>query len=131
MREIHIRKIPKPVGEDLNNLIKWFSESLGLFNSRDKDSTCYRVFILVLRSVNKNPMTSDEIAYKTNLTRGTIVHHLNKLKSYGIVETEKNKYFLTEKRLSILVDNINDEVDTYMKNLKEIANKIDNSIFNK
>lgn len=132
MKEFHIKKKAKPVSNDLNERIRWFSDSLGLISLRDKDNSCYRIFIEIVKSSKNNrEMTSDEIAYKTGLTRGTIVHHLNKLSDYGFIVIEKNKYVLKEKRLSNVVDSLSDEINLIMKKVKDIAKEIDEEVYGK
>ena len=84
-QQVTIINIRKP-GRSLNNELQWFGSSLGLFNLRDKDKSCFRIFIELLKAVKHNhPLTSDEIAERLKLTRGTVVHHLNKLMGSCIV----------------------------------------------
>ena len=87
---ITIIRISRPKRGNINDELRWFGHSLGLFSDRDKDSSLYRLFIELVKSGKKNEaMTSDELAYKLNLSRGTVVHHLNKLLKSGIVVQEQ------------------------------------------
>lgn len=123
---ITIRRIPK---SNVNQELQWIGNSLGLFGLRDKDSSCFRIFItLIKRTQVNNPLSSDEIAERLNLTRGTVVHHLNKLMDSGIVIREKNGYLLREHNLSKVIDNIKQDMDRMFFELKEVAKKIDKKL---
>jgi len=103
-----------------NEEIQWISNSLGLFDSdRDKEKSCYRIFIELIKE--KNPLKSDEIAFNSRLSRGTVVFHLNKLIDSGLVVNEKNKYRLKEKKLSFLIKRIRKDIYEYLKEIEDIT----------
>jgi predicted transcriptional regulator len=125
-RKITIIKIRKPVVNDVNEELRWFGSSLGLFNLRDKDSSCYRIFVELLKAIRKQQgLTSDELAAKLNLSRGTIVHHLNKLVESGMVVSEKNKYFLREASLATLMAELRKDIERSYTDLNDVAKDID------
>lgn len=134
MRNIHYQKITiirvhKPSKKDINEELRWFCNSFGLFNIRDKDSSCYRVFIELLKSSKeKTPMSSDALAEKLGLSRGTIIHHMNKLIDAGIVIGRKNRYMLRVDNLEILVDEIEKDLDRAWHDIKDVAEKIDKEL---
>ena len=127
--KITIIKFRKPLKKNINEELQWFGSSLGLFNLRDKDSSCFRIFIeLVKSSRKKKPLSSDELAYKTGLSRGTAIHHLNKLMGSGIVINEKNKYILRVENLKVLVEEIEKDIKRTCSDLKDIAKNIDEEL---
>ena len=97
--KVTIIKLKKPKNE-INDEIQWLCRSLGLFGERDKEKSCYRVFIELLK--NKQGLSSDELADQTNITRGTVIHHINRLADSGFVVSQKKKYRLKNIILSIL-----------------------------
>jgi len=124
-----IVSIKKPQEHDLNETLQWFGASLGLFGARDKDKSCFRIFIELIKNLKEEePISSDEIAQRTGLTRGTVVHHLNKLMSSGIVTSEKNGYQLKVDNLEGLTNIVKDNVDRAFDNLKEIAKDLDRKL---
>ncbi len=131
---IHHQKITiirqrKPVQEDLNQKLQWLGQSLGLFSLRDKDRSCYRIFVELLKSSKKGiALTSDELAAKASLSRGTVVHHLARLIQAGYVIHDKNKYILRVAKLETLVEEIQKDMDRTLNDLKEVAKKIDKQI---
>ena len=85
-QRITIVNIRKPNEHNVNQELQWFGSSLGLFNLRDKDKSTFRVFIELLKSAKaKQTLTSDELAARLDLSRGTIIHHINKLIESGLV----------------------------------------------
>lgn len=123
---IHSRK---PNKLNLNQKIQWLANSLGLFNLRDKDNSCFRIFIELLKAakVNRN-LSSDELAYKLNLSRGTVVHHLNKLMESGIVVAERNKYYLRVSNLKELIAEVEKDINRTLGDLKGVAEEIDGQL---
>ncbi len=125
-QKITIINIKRPNLDTVNNKLQWLGSSLGLFNLRDKDRSCFRIFIELLKATKaKQPLSSDEIAYRLNLSRGTVVHHINKLIESGIVVTEGKKYVLRVDNLNALVDEIEKDLTRTCEELKGIAKDID------
>ncbi|KYK25892.1 hypothetical protein AYK26_07590 [Euryarchaeota archaeon SM23-78] len=126
---ITIIRTSRPEKKDINQELQWFGGTLGLFNLRDKDKSCFRIFITLLKALKENQkLTSDEIAIRTRLSRGTVIHHLNKLMSSGIVVKEHNRYILRMDNLEEMVDYIKQDVDQAWSKLKEVAKDIDEKL---
>ena len=129
---IHYQKITiirhtRPVRANLNDELQWFGSSLGLFNLRDRDSSRFRIFIELLKSAKKNEkLSSDDMAAKLNLSRGTIIHHVNDLIGSGMVVVEKNKYMLRVPNLEILIDELQRDIKRTCEDLRRVAKDIDN-----
>ena len=117
----------KPGNHNLNDLLQWFGASLGLFNVRDRDSSCFRIFIILVRDLKEGSkgLTSDEIAELTGLTRGTVVHHLNKLMESGLIISAGGKYYLKVNNLEELVDDVESNVLKTLAKLRRIGKEID------
>ena len=51
--------------DNINQDLQWLGNSLGLFNLRDKNSSCFRIFITIIQKAHRHePISSDEIAEK-------------------------------------------------------------------
>ena len=123
-------KRPETEQTNINDLLQWFGGTLGLFNLRDKDRSCFRVFIVLLKDA-KGPskgLSSDEIAEKTFLSRGTVVYHLNKLMEAGLVDEQRNRYNLKVSNLEELVEKIRGDVNQAFDTLKQIGKDIDKKL---
>ncbi len=125
-QRVVIVKIRRVKTENVNQELQWFGNSLGLFGLRDKDSSCFRVFITLVKKARRNELlSSDDIAEHLNLSRGTVVHHLTKLMEAGIVLREKEGYILREGTLQGLIKDIRRDMEAMMSELDDVAKEID------
>ncbi|MCF7798581.1 winged helix-turn-helix domain-containing protein [Candidatus Woesearchaeota archaeon] len=115
--------------DTINDLLMLFGESLGLFSMRDKDKSCYRIFITLIKALKMDvELTSDELASQTGLTRGTVIHHLNRLMAAGIVVNYKNKYYIEHKNLKAMVTSLREGMNALLDDLSIVADKIDDRL---
>jgi predicted transcriptional regulator len=127
--KITIIKIRKPLRNELNEELQWVGASLGLFNLRDKDRSCFRIFVELLKSSkNGDGLSSDEVAFKSGLSRGTVIHHINKLIESGLVIVEERKYILREAKLEPLIDEVEKDILRSLDGLRVIAKDIDKKL---
>ena len=70
-------------------------------------------------------MNSEQIAADLNLSRGTIIHHINKLVESGLVLHRGNDYLLRVDNLSELIDELEKDVHRTLTDLREVASDID------
>lgn len=120
-----IKEASKPQN-NINDLLLQFGETLGLFSSRDKDKSCYRILIILIKALKlKQELSSDEIAAQTGLSRGTVVHHLNRLMDAGIVTSHRSTYQISANDLEELVTMMRSGIERMMDDLEQTAKKID------
>lgn len=123
---IRIRRTPDP---NINRELQWIGNSLGLFNLRDKDSSCFRIFITLIKSAKQNnSLSSDAIAQRLTLSRGTVVHHLNKLMDSGLVLREREGYILRESNLGQLIADMQSDANAMFDELSKVALDIDEKL---
>ncbi len=128
-QRITIVRIRKNNHNNVNQELQWLGNSLGLFSLRDKDSSCFRVFITLVKQAKQNrTTTSDEIAHHLNLTRGTVVHHLTKLINSGIVVRERTGYILRENNLQKVIRDLKHDMDNMFAELDEVAKEVDEKL---
>lgn len=126
-----VRTESNPDAHNLNDLLLWLGASLGLFNPRDKDKSCYRIFVILLKQLKLGEgITSDDIALKTGLTRGTVVHHLNRLMDAGLVVSHRGKYALSVDNLEEVVENVRIQVNKTFDRISSVAKFIDKNLNN-
>lgn len=122
-------KLRKPAEKDVNKDLQWFSESLGLFGDRDKEKSCFRVFLeLIKASRRKKALSSDELALRANLTRATVIHHLHKLIESGLVVHNENMYLLRVENLENLVTELRKDIMRTFEDLQDIAKDLDEEL---
>jgi len=128
-RRITIVRMRKPREKDVNRDLQWFSESLGLFTERDREKSCFRIFVELIKAARKKQaLSSDDIAYRSNLSRGTVVHHLNRLIESGLVVNHDNRYILRVDNLEELIEEIKKDVIKTLEDLKRIAEDLDDEV---
>lgn len=127
--KITIIRTGKPEKDNLNAELQYLGQSLGLFSERDKDKSCFRIFIVLVKSLKTGrKFSSDEIAEQTNLSRGTVIHHLNRLMESGIVVGQKSYYMLAVDNIEELVDLAQNNVMKTLDNLRATAKNIDKKL---
>ncbi|GAG45787.1 unnamed protein product, partial [marine sediment metagenome] len=77
---------------------------------------------------NSQGLSSDEISNKTRITRGTVIHHINKLTDSGLIISQKNKYKLRTRNVNRLIKEIEEDVEETFKEMEKIAKKIDKQL---
>ncbi len=128
-QKITMVRSAKPVKKNLNEDLQWLAISLGLFNLRDKDRSLFRIFIELIKGTKKNQsLSSDELAEKLGLSRGTVMHHINKLMQKGLVISERNKYMLRVQSLQQLIDELERDSKRIFEDMREVASDLDKSL---
>ena len=116
-------RLPK---KQVNEELQWLGDSLGLFNLRDKDKSCFRIFLEIIKAAKQGrPLTSVDISEKLHLSRGTVIHHINKMIEAGILIHQDNRYILRVDTLSQLVLELRKDVERTIEDMREIAEDID------
>lgn len=127
--KITLINVDPPKKADINTELQWLGASLGLFGQRDKDSSCFRIFITLVRSAKKQEvLSSDEIAHRCMLSRGTVVHHLNKLRDAGLVSPGNQGYSLSAQTIQDSIQELEDELQQMMQLLQAVAKDIDDKL---
>ena len=130
MRKFLIIEKPLLEKDDTNLLLRDFCDGLGLFSERDKEKSCFRVFVeLVKAEKERDRLSSDEIAENANLSRATVVHHIDRLEKSGLIRVKKNRYFLTESRFEGLMEFIEKDIERVLKDFKRRAKLLDRKIW--
>lgn len=126
-QRITIINIRKGDARNINEELQWLGNSLGLFNLRDRDSSCFRVFITLVKSARQNkPVSGDEIAERLRLSRSTVLHHLARLMESGIVVKERRGgYILRERTMESLIKDVHQDMEGMFLRLQEVAKEVD------
>lgn len=127
IRKVTVIRIRRGLEGNVNNDLQWLGNSLGLFGLRDKDSSCFRIFITLVKKAD-NHLSSDKIAERLSLSRGTVVHHLTRLIDSGIAIREKEGYILREQSLLRLIEDLKRDTESVFAELQEVAKEIDERI---
>ncbi len=125
-QRVTIVRVRKSSTDNVNQELQWLGNSLGLFNLRDKDSSCFRLFITLVRTSKQGkPISSDDIAQRLDLSRGTVIHHLTKLMDAGIAVKEQKGYILREGSLHDVIKDLHRDMEAAFAELEQVAKEID------
>jgi len=128
-QRITIIRVQRPPQHNINEELQWFGTSLGLFGTRDKEKSCFRVFLELLKSAKRHHiLSSDELAVRTNLSRGTVVFHLHKLMEAGLVVPTPEGYILRVNNLQAVVEQLRKDINDSCLELLKIAKEIDEEL---
>ncbi len=129
VREFVIRKVKFSSNKSNSKDLEWLCFSLGLISSRDKEKTSMKIFNLFLDAAAKGKyLTTDDIAEKIGMTRGAVIHHLNRMIDLGLIIQKGGKYALRTNNLEELIDEIEQDVRNTMKIIKKISEDIDKNL---
>ncbi|MBI4139527.1 helix-turn-helix transcriptional regulator [Candidatus Woesearchaeota archaeon] len=127
-RRITIIRLRRPAEHqgNINQELQWFGESLGLFGNRDKDKSCFRIFVELLKaSKQEKQLSSDDLSENLGLARGTVVHHLNNLMETGIVIQTRKKYKLRDEELRMLIEDLHKDFEKTFEEIRKTAEELD------
>ena len=120
----------EPISEhDTNEGLCWISQSLGLFNERDKEKSCHRIFIELIKARKEDKqLGSQELANKSHLSRATVLHHIEKLVESNIVRENENKFELVDQNLNSIIIRLRNEMNEYMEEMEKLSKKLDKEL---
>ena len=126
---VTIINVEPPQSTDINTELQWLGATLGLFSQRDKDSSCFRVFITLLRAAQQETaLSSDEIANNCKLSRGTVVYHLNRLRETGLIENASEGYQLSAESIQESIKQLESDLNELVEIMHAVAQDIDKKL---
>jgi predicted transcriptional regulator len=118
-----------PPAAEFNEDVEWVCKCFGFLEPRDKEKTAARIFKALLEAMKEGKgFSSDELAEKIGLTRGTIVHHLNNLIQGGLVVHREGRYELRGMSLRRTVQEIERDINRIFENIEQVAKSIDETL---
>ena len=126
LADFRVLSVRKPSIIDAEKDFEWICRSFGFLESRDKMKTAYNIFrVIVETSTDTSGITSDELAEKLHFSRGTIIHHLNKLTKSGLIIHHESKYKLRGTSLKNTIEEIQRDVNRIFEDLESISASMD------
>jgi predicted transcriptional regulator len=114
----------------LNDALLFISQNLGLFNERDKEKSCHRLFIQLIEAKKTHLMlNSQELSLRSNLSRATVIHHMAKLIDLGIAKETDHKFELIERNLNFTLKKIKKQIDKLYSDMDLLTKELDRDLF--
>lgn len=125
-RILAVRTLPTV---DAEKDLEWICRGFGFLEPRDRKKTAYRIFKAIVEAARCNDgLSSDELAEKLALTRGTVVHHLNKMIKSGLVIHHEGQYKLRGRSLKRTIEEAQRDVNRVFEDLYKVAETIDQTL---
>ena len=125
-----IRRLERPLEENLEKEIEWLCQCLGL--SSEEEKLPVDIFKTLLTHTCKGrPVSSTMLSKGKSVTRGAIVYHLNRFIQSRLVVRRGREYTLRDRTLTRTLDEVEEDVLRFLKRMKEIAEKIDAEVYEK
>ncbi|MDW8048169.1 MAG: ArsR family transcriptional regulator [Nitrososphaerota archaeon] len=124
-----ILDIRVPTHADYEADIEWICRCFGFLEARDKEKTASKIFRIMLEAMREGRgLTSDEVAEAVGMTRGTVVHHLNRMIGSGLIVRRAGQYELRGLSLQRTVQEIRKDVNRVLDNAEQVAKSIDEAL---
>lgn len=122
--KIVVRQIQKPQKEDVDSLVTWFLKSLDLSEKEDELEP------ELLKSIAEanfegSGITSLELHARLETPRTTVIYHLNRFISSGLVVRKGRKYFLRATDMESTFEEMQADMVREFNRMMEIAEKFD------
>lgn len=129
MKRFIVVEIKKPKEHGLDTDIEWMCECLGILTPRDRDRTSTKILKVMLDAARDDEsLSSDDIAGRVGITRGTAVHHIKRYIGSGIVIKHHSTYELRTHSLRDTLDEIELDMERTIRRMKQIAREIDEEL---
>jgi biotin operon repressor len=120
----------EPLSEKkLDEKIHIISQNIGLFNDRDREKSCFRIFIELVKAKKDNRiLSSQELADKSHLSRATVLHHIEKLTTSGIAQEHNHKFLLRERNLNFTILKLKKQMLEMYEELDRLTKEVDQEL---
>jgi len=122
--KIAVRQVQKPQKENVDTLVSWFLKSLDISENEDTLEPGMLKEIVVT-SFEGIGITSRELNDKLETPRTTVIYHLNRFISSGLIVRRGRKYFLRATDMESTIEEMQADMEREFGRMMEIAEKFD------
>ncbi|MGC8662573.1 MAG: hypothetical protein ACP5RT_02185 [Candidatus Micrarchaeia archaeon] len=116
-----IKPLAKPLKETPSELMRWFCKALDLEDKVEPEI----LKNIVSRSISGEGITSKELCDWLEIPRTTVIYHLNRFISSGLIIRKGRKYFLRSMSMEDTIADIQADMLREFGRLLEFAEKFD------
>jgi predicted transcriptional regulator len=121
---IVIRSVGKPTKQNLDSMVVWFCQSLDLAGSREAVETEILKEIIG-SSASGDGVTSKELNNKLETPRTTVIYHLNRFISSGLIVRKGRKYYLRSEDMVGTLEELQADMEREFQRLVQVAAEMD------
>jgi len=127
--KIVVKRVEMPFTRDPLEEFEWLCQSLGFYEPIDKEKTASSIFKVMLAAADKGQaLTSTAIADSVNMSRGSVLNHLNNLMRSGLVVKAGRYYMLRSRSMLRTIEEIQEDVERIFLKMKRTAQEIDHEL---
>jgi predicted transcriptional regulator len=124
VERIVIRYTSTPQINDLTALSGWLCMVFGLSNGHDRNEA--RILeSIIQKSIAGDGITSKEISETVKVPRSTVIYHLNRFLSSGLIVRGGRKYFLRSNDMASTIEEIESDMLREFNRLIHMAERFD------
>ncbi len=116
-----IKPLTRPSNETTNELVRWFCKVFDLEEKVEPEI----LEQIISKSISGEGITSKELNKKLNIPRTTIIYHLNRFISSGLIVRRGRKYYLRSMSMEETIAELQADVLREFNKLLEFAEKFD------
>ena len=124
VERIVIRYTSTPQINDLTGLSGWLCMVFGLSNGQDR-SEARILESIIQKSISGDGITSKEISETVKVPRSTVIYHLNRFLSSGLIVRSGRKYFLRSNDMASTIEEIESDMLREFSRLIHMAERFD------
>ncbi|MCL5099785.1 MAG: winged helix-turn-helix domain-containing protein [Candidatus Marsarchaeota archaeon] len=123
---IVIRSVEKPTIKKPEDLIDWFCEVFGIGTESGAADAEERIFKAFAYAAFENKgLSSSDPSLRQGLARSTVIYHLNRLISMGLITKQGRKYHLRANEMSKVIEELEYDINREMMRMLDAAHEFD------
>jgi predicted transcriptional regulator len=124
--KIVVRRVEKPFSHGVDKELDWLCNCLGFFEPIDREKTAASVFKEIIKGAERSkPLTSTALAKRVEMSRGSVINHLNNMLRSGLVVREGRFYMPRSRSMFRTIEEIEEDIERIFQRMKKTAKEID------
>jgi len=121
-----IKRIERPFSDSVEEEFNWLCKSLGFFEPIDREKTAANIFREIVKATELGKgISSTQLALLVDMSRGSVINHLNNLQEAGLIERHGRLYKTRSSSMFGTINELEADVMFVFQQMKKIAMEID------
>jgi len=118
----------KPPEKNIQKDLDWFCKSFGFCEDTQAHTASKVLKEIIRQNAKGNAMGSTELASKVDMSRGAVIHQLNRLVSAGLIEKSGRYYTLRGASISDTIRELERDMQRIFEDFEEMAREMDEEL---